>query len=220
MTTLLRPFLFAKALYLDRSQRKRIEKLEQETLARVDQLLDENVPINLELGHTHVEANDWLTLDQNLNCDFFWDFRNGLPFPSRSIDVLFARNTLQTLSSQQLDYLLKECLRTLKPGCGFFFSVPDSEPVLKAYSEKRRYFDSHPEGLWKPGWFETGSCMDQVTYMAYSKGHVQFMFDRENVVHLCEKAGFVPTELRSHDAKIDGARRDPGALYVLARKPD
>lgn len=47
MTALLRPFLFVKALYLDRKQRKRIEQLETETLAKVEEVLDENVPIHL-----------------------------------------------------------------------------------------------------------------------------------------------------------------------------
>jgi hypothetical protein len=45
------------------------------------------------------------------------------------------------------------------------------------------------------------------------------MFDRENVVHLCEKAGLAPTELRSPDPKVDGPVKDPHALYVVARKP-
>jgi len=123
MTNLLRPFLFAKALYLDRRQRKRIESLEEETVAKVDQLLNDNIPIYLELGHSHLQANDWLTLDQNLNCDFYWDYRSGLPFPEGSIDVLFSRNTLQRLSSQQLDYLLKDCFRVLKPGEVRFFCL-------------------------------------------------------------------------------------------------
>jgi predicted SAM-dependent methyltransferase len=219
MTNLLRPFLFAKALYLDRRQRKRIESLEEETVAKVDQLLNDNIPIYLELGHSHLQANDWLTLDQNLNCDFYWDYRNGLSFPEGSIDVLFSRNTLQRLSSQQLDYLLKDCFRVLKPGGAFFLSVPDAEPVLRAYAEKHRHFEAHPEAIWRPGWHETGSCMDQVIYTAYCNGHAQFMFDRENVVNLCWKAGFAPAELRSPDAKIDGAPTDPHALYVLARKP-
>jgi SAM-dependent methyltransferase len=219
MPGLLRPFLFAKALYLDRRQRKRIEQLEAETLGKVQQLLDESIPINLELGHSHLENPDWLTLDTNLECDFFWDLRNGLPFPSGSVDVLFSRNTLQRLSSQQLDFLLNDCERILKPGGAFFFSVPDAEPVLRAYAESRRYFEDHSEAIWKPGWVDTGSRMDQVTYMAYCNGHVQFMFDRENVVHVCEKAGLTHTELRSPDPKLDGPLREPDALYVIARKP-
>jgi hypothetical protein len=60
--------------------------------------------------------------------------------------------------------------------------------------------------------------MDQVSYVAYCNGHAQFMFDRENVVRLCEKAGFSPVELRSPDAKIDGTFEEPDTLYVLARK--
>lgn len=219
MLGLLRPFLFAKALYLDRKQRKRIEQLEDETLGKVQALLDESVPIYLELGHSQLENGDWLTLDTNLQCDFFWDLRNGLPFPSGSVDVLFSRNNLQRLSSQQLDFLLKDCQRVLKPGGKFFISVPNAEPVLKAYAEHKRYFDANAEAVWRPGWHETGSRMDQVTYMAYCNGHVQFLFDPENVVHLCEKAGLRPTTLRSADPKIDGPQPDPLTLYVLAQNP-
>jgi hypothetical protein len=29
------------------------------------------------------------------------------------------------------------------------------------------------------------------------------MFDRDNVIHLYEKAGFSPTEWRPHDAQLD-----------------
>lgn len=218
MTVLFRPFLFAKALYLDRKQRKRVEQLEEETLTRVDQLLNEKVPIYLELGHSHVQSDDWLTLDQNLACDFYWNYRDGLPFPSGSVDVLYARRTLQQLSAQQLDHLLKECFRALKPGGALFFSVPDAEPVLKAYADNRRHLEASQATVWRPGWHESGSSMDQVSYVAYCNGHAQFMFDRENVVHLCEKAGFSPVELRSPDAKIDGTFEEPDTLYVLARK--
>ena len=197
MTVLLRPFLFAKALYLDRKQRKRIEQLERETVDKVDSYLDGNMAINLELGHSHIQSSDWLTMDQNLACDLFWDYRNGIPFPSASVDALHSRNSLQRLSTQQLDFLLRDCYRVLKPGGALFFSVPDAEPVLRAYAERRAYFEEHHESIWKPGWHETGSCMDQVTYAAYCNGHVQSMFDRENAVHLCVKAGFVSTELRT-----------------------
>lgn len=219
MTSLLRPFLFAKALYLDRRQRKRIEQLERETMDKVQQLLDQKSPLQLELGHSHIHHQDWLTLDRNLECDFFWDFCNGMPFPSDSIDVLYSRNTLQRLSSQQLDFLLLDCCRALKPGGAFFFSVPDVEPVLRAYVENQNYFAANNTAIWRPGWHETGSRIDQVTYMAYNNGHTQFMFDRESVVHLCEKAGLTPTELRSFDTKIDGSHSDPLALYGVARKP-
>lgn len=219
MTALLRPFLFAKALYLDRKQRKRIEQLEEETLEKVDRLLDENVPINLELGHAHIDADDWLTLDQHLDCDFFWDYRNNLPFPAASIDVLYSHNNLRSLSGLQLEFLLSECYRTLKPGGAFFFSVPDAEPVIKAYAEKQHHIFPADGSVWKPGWHDTGSYMDQVSYLAYCNGHAQFMFDRQNVVHLCQKAGFAPTELRSPDPRIDAAPTEPDMLFVVARKP-
>lgn len=218
MTGLLRPYLFAKALYLDRRQRKRIERLEEETLAKVDQLLNENSPINLELGHTHIQSDGWITLDQNLACDCYWDLRNGLPFPTNSIDVLYAHKILQRLSGRQLDFLLKDCSRALKPGGAFFFSVPDAEPILKSYAEGQRYFEAHPESIWKPGWHDTGSRMDQVSYMAYCNGHTQFLFDRENVVHLCQQAGFSATDLRAPDPKMDGPAKESGLLYVIARK--
>ena len=219
MTALLRPFLFAKALYLDRRQRKRVEQLEEETLTKVDQLLNGNSPISIELGHSHNGSEDWFTLDQNLACDLYWDCRNGLPFPTDSIDVLYSRKTLQSFSAQQLDFLLQECLRVLKPGGSFFFSVPDAEPVLKAYSEGRRYFGDHGKAIWNPGWHETGSRMDQVSYVAYRNGHHQFLFDRENVLQLLRKAEFSPAELRKPDSKIDGPAEEGDVVYVMARKP-
>lgn len=206
MTALLRPFLFAKALYLDRKQRKRIEQLEAETLAKVEEVLDQDVPIHLELGHRHAQSQDWLSLDQNLACDFFWDYRNGIPFPAGSIDRLFSQRTLQQLSGQQLDFVLKECFRTLKPGGAFYFSVPDAEPYLRAYAEGR---SGH----------HNGRCIDQVIAVAYDNGYAQFMFDRDNVIHLCEKAGFSPTEGRPHDPQMDGAQQTANTLYVVARKP-
>jgi SAM-dependent methyltransferase len=219
MTALLRPFLFAKALYLDRKQRKRIEQLKAETLSKVEEVLDENIPTHLELGHRHAQAQDWLTLDLNLACDFFWDYRDGIPFPAESIDRLFSHRTLQQLSGQQVDFVFRECFRTLKPGGAFFFSVPDAEPFLRAYAEGRSFANAHHEAVWKPGWHDTGSCIDQVTYVAYGNGNAQFMFDQENVIHLCEKAGFNPTEWRSPDPEMDGAAPAANTLYVVARKP-
>lgn len=206
-------------LYLDRKQRKRIEQLEEETLAKVDVLLDEGVPVYLELGHTHTQTHDWLTLDMNLATDFFWDFRNGIPFPVGSIDLLYSRNKLQQLSSQQIDFVLKDCFRALKSGGAFFFSVPDAEPFLKAYAERRNHVDVNHDTVWRPGWHETGSCIDQVNYVAYFNGQAQFMFDRENVIHLCEEAGFKSVELRSPDPQIDGEIQEASTLYVVARKP-
>jgi SAM-dependent methyltransferase len=218
-TAFQRPFLFAKALYLDRKQRKQIERLEGEALTKVRQLLDAGVPIHLELGHTHVGSEDWLTLDMNLNTDFFWNLRNGIPFPSNSIDVLFAKHQLQQLSGRQVVEALRECLRVLKPGGHFFFSVPDAEPVLRAYVAKQNHFLNSQESTVKPGWLETGSPIDQVAYVAYGNGQVNFMFDRESILHLCQQIGFLPTQFRTPDQNIDGFHREPDTLYVVARKP-
>lgn len=215
-----RPFLFAKALYLDRKQRKRTEQLESEALAKVHQVLDAGIPIHLELGHTHIRSGDWLTLDMNLNSDFFWDHRKGLPFPSNCIDVLFAKNQLQHMSGKDVVSLLRDCLRILKPGGHFFFSVPDAEPVLRAYVEKQNHYINTSEPTLKPGWLETGSPMDQVAYVAYGNGQVRFMFDHENIIHICQQVGFLPTQFRRPDPKIDGPQPEPATLYLLARKPE
>lgn len=215
MTTLLRPFLFAKALYLDRKQRKRIEQLKAETLSKVEEVLDRDRPINLELGHQHAQDRDWLTLDLNLACDFFWDYRDGIPFPAESIDRLFSHRRLQHLSGQQVDFVLRECFRTLKPGGAFVFSVPDAEPSLRAYVEGRSMAEAQPQN----GGHPTGCRIDPVIAVAYGHGFAQFMFDRDNVLALCAKAGFAPTEWRSPDPGLDGSAPAANTLYAVARKP-
>jgi predicted SAM-dependent methyltransferase len=58
-----------------------------------------------------------------------------LDFPDNSIDLIYASHTIEHFSHREIQSILSEWHRVLKPGGRLFLSVPDFEKLAKMYTE-------------------------------------------------------------------------------------
>ena len=65
------------------------------TQAQVDTLVATGRSIRLDIGAGDVHRPGWVTLDITDDCDLFWDLRNGIPFPSSSVEIVYSSHLLE-----------------------------------------------------------------------------------------------------------------------------
>jgi predicted SAM-dependent methyltransferase len=110
-------------------------------------------PCHLHLGCGPKYLPGFLNIDANPfnRIDLWLDVRNGLPFPSSAVDSIYATHMFEHFYPDELNRLLCECLRVLKPGGGIRLIVPNLASAITAYSQKQsgwfddsfpRHFDS------------------------------------------------------------------------------
>jgi len=108
---------------------------------------------HLHLGCGEKYLPDFLNIDGNLfnKIDVWLDVRNGLPFASNTVDSIYSTHMFEHFFPDELQVLLRECLRVLKPGGGVRLIVPSLESAITAYTQERsgwfddkfpRHFDS------------------------------------------------------------------------------
>ncbi len=78
--------------------------------------------------------------------DLWLDVRNGLPFPSNSVGSIYSTHMFEHFYPDELNLLLRECLRVLKPGGGVRLIVPNLESAIEAdcQSQSSWFSDSFP----------------------------------------------------------------------------
>ncbi len=103
---------------------------------------------HLHLGCGAKYLPGFLNIDGNLfnKIDLWLDVRNGLPFPSNTVDSIYSTHMFEHFYPDELQLLLRECLRVLKPGGGIRLIVPNLGSAISAYSRKQSgwFYDSFP----------------------------------------------------------------------------
>jgi SAM-dependent methyltransferase len=103
---------------------------------------------HLHLGCGPKYLAGFLNIDGNLfhKLDLWLDVRNGLPFPSNTVDSVYSTHMFEHFYPDELQALLRECLRVLKPGGGVRLVVPNLASAISAYSQKQSgwFYDSFP----------------------------------------------------------------------------
>lgn len=132
----------------------------------------------------------------------------GLPFENDKIDFYYTSHFLEHIFYNEVKFVLKECMRTLKPGGMIRIVIPDLEIALKRYyaGEKKEamkyFFTDAPDFL----------------------SHHKYMYDYEMMKEQIQEAGFIniqKMEYRRGEVpdiqKLDN-RKDE-SLYIEAQKP-
>ncbi len=117
-----------------------------------------NAGIRTRTRHLHLGCGTkylpgFVNLDANLfnKVDLWLDVRNGLPFASNTVDSIYSTHMLEHFYSDELQLLLRDCQRVLKPGGGIRLIVPNLASAISAYGQKNinwfeasfpRHFDS------------------------------------------------------------------------------
>jgi predicted SAM-dependent methyltransferase len=105
-------------------------------------------PRHLHVGCGPKYLPGFLNIDANpfAKIDLWLDVRCGLPFPNESVDSVYSTHMIEHFYPDELQKLLAECLRVLKPGAGIRLIVPSLQGAILAYQENRLdwFYDSYP----------------------------------------------------------------------------
>jgi predicted SAM-dependent methyltransferase len=128
---------------------------------------------------------DFVNIDANPRekKDLWLDVRCGLPFRTASVDSIYTAHMLEHLYPDELDNLLRECVRVLKPGGGMRIVVPSLASAIAAYCQnKDRWFDSWPIACESRG--------GQFSNFIFCAGQHRTAFDFDYLAEVLRKAGF------------------------------
>ena len=179
--------------------------------------------VHLGCGPKYLQG--FINIDANLfnKIDLWLDVRNGLPFPSNSVDSIYSTHMFEHFYPDELNLLLQECLRVLKPRGGIRLIVPNLESAIQAYSQSQSawFDDSFPRHF--------DSLGGRFSNFIFCDGQHRTAFDFTHLEEVLRKAGFREVE-RSAEGKsrlYDGnvpayepgdSRELPHSLYVEAFK--
>ncbi len=138
--------------------------------------------------------------------DLWLDLRNGLPFPSRSVDSLYCCHTLEHLYPSDAVALLGEVRRVLAEEGIARIAVPSFEHALRIASGE--FTDTWPR--------EFRSSSGQAINYLFCDGQHRYAYSLESITELCGKIGFTRVRDRSGEA-YSGA--DSGLAAAIAREP-
>ena len=187
------------------------------TQTAIAQMLSAPTDIWLEIGAGQKYGESgWVTMDIELECDLFWDLRNGIPFPDDTVGRIYSSHLFEHLTYREGQNLMTECLRVLKPGGEFSICVPNARLYLDAYARKEKL--TSPFLGWTPA-VQGESLIDMVNYVAYLDGHHKCLFDEESLLDRMQAAGMVDARLRPFDPSIDSEGRDFESVYGVGFKP-
>ena len=187
--------------------------------SKINRILKNNDIIKLEIGAGDaLGVNGWTTLDSSVKCDLTWDLRNGIPFPSNSISIIYSSHLFEHLRYNEIITLLKECKRVLIVGGTFSICVPNSRLFIEAYYKKDSTFWTSKDSFYTPAFFNTNSPMDWVNYIAYMHDEHKYMFDETNMINILSSIDFKRASIRNFDSSIDLPERIEDSLYAIAFK--
>lgn len=172
-------------------------------------------PLRLHFGCADNYLQGWVNLDlarPGRRLDLRWDLRRPLPFPTGSVEAIFAEHLLEHLTVGQGLGVVRECRRLLGQGGVLRIGVPDLSRYVRSYQGG----DSLLTEV-RPGRPTLALALSEVFYRY---GH-RSMYDFDTLRALCLEAGFAEVH---HSAfgrgRIqpcpDTPARRPETLYVEA----
>jgi predicted SAM-dependent methyltransferase len=172
--------------------------------------------IRLDLGSgPNSGDSDWTTVDW-MHADITHDLKYGIPLPDGSVTETYSSHLLEHLDYASLTQHLSEVLRVLKVSGRYNICIPNSKLYIEAYMNDE-YFNelSH---IWRDGFSDTGSFIDQVNYICHMAGHHKMLFDEENIVSIIKSCGFSDVKIRKFGHPRDMQKRQIESIYVEAIK--
>jgi prepilin-type processing-associated H-X9-DG protein len=129
-------------------------------------------------GFVNVDANPLQKID------LWLDVRCGLPFAANSVSSIYSTHMIEHLYPDELETLLRECVRVLKPGGGLRIVVPSLRSAICAYQQNRHD--------WFPGAFPRhfDSLGGRFSNFLFCDGQHRTAFDFGYLQEVLCKAGF------------------------------
>jgi predicted SAM-dependent methyltransferase len=148
-------------------------------------------PVQVNVGAGTVVLPGWINTDVMWRGDMYLDLTRPWPVPSESVDRIYADNVIEHFSLQVGRDVLRNCLRTLRPGGGIRLATPDLERTARAYLEDAELTSAHLDRHRRHGYpAEHAADMLRVTY-AYHGHHEGYIYDYAALSAELTAAGFV-----------------------------
>lgn len=151
------------------------------------------------------------------------DLRRPLPWTNNAVDVVYTSHTLEHMSRDDGETILRECFRVLKPSGVLRILVPDLAAHVQNYVEGQTRAEDFVEelgvlyGTGKQGWKRLTSRFIEFPH--------QCMYDTPSLLRVCRAIGFECEAKQAFDSLIEDIRnieledRTVGAVVVECRKP-
>jgi len=93
------------------------------------------IKINMGCGQRNF-GKDWIHIDGGSYPHL--DFKNifSLPYKNNSVDLIYASHLIEYFDRKEVKSVLKEWIRTLRPGGILRLAVPDFEAITKLYNSQ------------------------------------------------------------------------------------
>jgi predicted SAM-dependent methyltransferase len=120
--------------------------------------------------------------------DLWLDVRCGLPFATGSAHSAYSTHMVEHFYPDELERLLAECARVLKPGGGMRLVVPNLQNAISAYQQKQSdwFYDSFPRHF--------DSVGGRFSNFVFCDGQHRTAFDFSYLEEELRKAGFREVE--------------------------
>ena len=195
-----------------RYHREGLRQIRQKSLSK---------PEKINLGSGSFCKPDFLNVDLFPGGDLTLDLRLGLPFESDCCNLIFSEHFFEHIDyPEPAGFLLRECLRVLKPGGVLRLSVPDTEWPLLDYQggiEAPYFLCMKEHSSWHPSYCTTR--LEHINYHFRQSGEHRFAYDEETLRKILDSAGFTEIERVEVDPQLDSEHRQIGSLLISARKP-
>jgi predicted SAM-dependent methyltransferase len=147
-------------------------------------------PLHLHLGCGPKYLDGFVNIDANprQRLDLWLDVRCGLPYASSSVDSIYSTHMIEHFYPDELQQLLRECVRVLRPQGGLRLVVPSLKNAIEAYQQGRRdwFYDSFPRHF--------DSLGGRFSNFVFCDGQHRTAFDFEYLNEVLREAGFQQVE--------------------------
>jgi predicted SAM-dependent methyltransferase len=146
--------------------------------------------VHLHLGCGRRYLNGFVNVDANprQKVDLWLDVRNGIPFGDGSVASIYTTHMLEHFYPDELQRLLAECYRVLRPGGGMRIIVPSLRTAIEAYNRQQlQWFN--PEF---PRPYD--SLGGRFVNFIFCDGQHRSAFDYSHIQEALRRAGFAEIE--------------------------
>jgi predicted SAM-dependent methyltransferase len=174
----------------------------------------------LNLGCGKYLIPGWINADLYRHADVMFDIRARWPIPDGRVIGVRLEHVLEHVAyPDDALHVIAECYRVLAPGGTVRLGVPDTEKAIRAHVEgdDAQYCRIARE-RWHPP--EVQLTIEHVNYHFRDRygGHL-CAYDRQLLLNLLSRAGFVGIQSAPFDHTLDREDREAGTLRLSGTKP-
>jgi len=167
---------------------------------KITQYLESHETKKLQIGASNNVLDGWLNTDIFLNhrSIIYLDATRRFPFPDNTFDYVMSEHMIEHIEYRGAEFMLRECLRILKPGGRVRFATPDLQVLMALYSQdktdaQKHYLDWAIANLMP----DVTNCREVFVINNFFRawGHM-FLYDKQTLSHLLKVSGF--REIKFH----------------------